>query len=58
MFPKLFFYFSSYLTPNGLETLAKPCLLFKINVKIKKIHNKLSRWQRSSPVRGDHCVGD
>jgi hypothetical protein len=38
MFPKLFFYFSSHLTPNGLETLAKPCLLFEINIKIEKIH--------------------
>jgi hypothetical protein len=35
---KIIFHFSSHLTPNGLETLAKPCLLFKINIKIEKIH--------------------
>jgi hypothetical protein len=37
-FSKIIFYFISHLTPNGLETLAKPCLLFKINIKIEKIH--------------------
>jgi hypothetical protein len=35
---KIIFYFSSQLTPNGLKTFAKPCLLFKINIKIEKNH--------------------
>jgi hypothetical protein len=31
-------FFNSHLTTYGLALLAKPCSLFKINIKIEKIH--------------------
>jgi hypothetical protein len=35
--PKLFFYFSSHLTPYGIEALPKLCLILK-QLKIENIH--------------------